>query len=79
MFLENSSLETHKSTASPFVTYTARNIRNKDVAVVQAYQERSRTQAFKVIEKSKVELRIKEYVRDLIHRLHDRKHAKTRM
>lgn len=44
---------------------------------LQAYEERQRNKNFKVIERSKLEGRIKEYVRDLIHRHHNRKNARS--
>ena len=47
------------------------------VFLTQAYEERQRSRTFKLIEREKLEPRIKEYVRDLIRRLHERKLAKT--
>ena len=44
--------------------------------MLQAYEERQKSRTFKLIEREKLEPRIKEYVRDLIRRLHDRKMAR---
>jgi len=49
----------------------------KATPVLQAYEERQRNKNFKVIERSKLEARIKEYVRDLIHRHHNRKNGRV--
>ena len=44
--------------------------------MLQAYEERQRNKNFKLIERSKLEGRIKDYVRDLIHRHHNRKNGR---